>query len=311
MKMKAYSVLTDYGTKACDLLASAGIDVTLANTTKRPNEDELIELVKTYDILIIGAREKMTSRVFAACSKTKIIGTLSVGLDHICDEFLCSEKIKVINCPSSNTVSVAEHAFALLLSLKKKIIEGNKSSLNGSGRNGINGMPRDLFESIIGVVGAGKIATEVIKIARAFRMKILCSTRTPDSHKNLLQYGVTFVELDELLSTSDIITIHLPLNSQTRQIINSDKIDLMKENATFLNTSRAELVDIPYLVNRARTNSKFLVGLDIDIDEYRDIFTKDYSNMVVTPHIAGVSFDSIIRMDYDLASYIFEYVKGK
>lgn len=310
MIYEAYSVLNDYSENACDLLKSVGINVTLASTSKRPDEDELVELVKKYDILIIGAREKMTSRVFNACTRTKIIGTLSVGLDHVCDDFLTSDTIEVINCPTSNTISVAEHTFALLLSLKKKIIDGNRSSIDGSGRSGVKGAPRDISGTILGVVGAGKIAKEVIKMGRAFNMKVLCNTRNPQLHNELLQYGVSFVELDELLTKSNIVTLHLPLNEQTKHIIHAEKIDLMKDTAVFLNTSRAQLVDIPYLIERATKNRKFLVGMDIDIDEYKGLFKEEISNVIITPHIAGVSLDAIIRMDYDLAFSIAEHVKG-
>ncbi len=310
MMYKAYSVLSDYSKSACDLLSYAGVEMTLASTAQRPDEDELVELVQKYDILIIGAKEKMTPRIFKSCARTKIIGTLSVGLDHICNEFLSSQDIKVINCPNSNTVSVAEHTFALLLSLKKKIIDGDRSSVEGSGRNGIKGTPRDLFGSVIGIIGAGRIATEVVKIAHAFRMKILCNTRNPQLHGNLSKYNVEFVELDELLSKSDIISVHLPLNDQTRHLINASKIDLMKDSATFLNTSRGGIVDIPYLMLRANKSENFLVGMDIDIDEYRDLFSKKYNNVIITPHIAGVSLDAIIRMDYDLAHSICMIIGG-
>lgn len=304
MKYKAYCVINDYGKNACDLLNSAGVEVTVANSSKRPNEDELVELVQKYDILIIGAKEKLTPRIFNACTKTRIIGTLSVGVDHICNEILSSDDIKVINCPNSNTISVAEHTFALLLSLKKKIIEGNRSSVDGSGRNGINGYPRDLLGSVIGIIGAGRIATEVIKLAHAFGMKILCNTRNPQLHSELLQYKVQFVKLEELLSKSDVISIHMPLNEQTNRLINDSKIDLIKNSAVFINTSRAELVDVEYLMLKADKNRNFLVGMDIDIDEYKDLFMKNYDNVIVTPHIAGVSLDAIIRMDYDLACSI-------
>ena len=311
MTLKAYSVLNDYSKEACTLLETVGIDVALASTTERPSENELIELVQKYDILIIGAKEKMTPQVFQACTQTKIVGTLSVGIDHICNEFLSSTLIKVINCPTSNIVSVAEHTFALLLALKKKIIVGNKSTIDGSGRKGINGLPHDIFGTVLGVIGAGRIATEVIRIAQAFKLQVICNTRNPQAHNDLLQYGIRFVDLDDLLSTSDIVTIHLPLTEQTRGILGALKIDLMKESAVFLNTSRAELVDIPYLVSRIEKKQKFFVGMDIDIDKYQDLLSTERNNLIITPHIAGISLDAIIRMDTELAHSIAAVVKGR
>lgn len=307
--MKAYSVLHDYSKEACNLLRASGIEVVLADANSRPNEDELIELAQKYDILIIGAKEKMTQRVFKACTCTKIIGTLSVGLDHISSDFMLSNDIKIINCPTSNVVSVAEHTFALLLSLKKKILPGNKSSMNGSGRSGIIGLPQDISGLVMGVVGAGRIASEVIKISQAFRLNILCNTRCPQKHTDLIQYGVQFVGLDELLSSSDIVTVHLPLTNQTRGIISAEKINLMKKSSIFLNTSRAELVDMPHLISRIDECQNFLVGMDIDIDGYHDLFTVERDNLIVTPHIAGISIDAINRMDIDLANYLINMTK--
>lgn len=309
MYYEAYSVLNDYGKEACTLLETAGVHMTLANKLERPNEDELIELVQKYDILIIGAKEKMTSKVYTKCSRTKIIGTLSVGLDHICNEFLNSPDVHIINCPTSNVISVAEHTFAIMLSLKKKILEANQSSLNGSGRKGIKGLSFDISGSTVGVIGAGHIATEFIRIAQGFNMKIICNTRTPQLHTKLLEYGVKFVDLDRLLSMSDIITIHLPLTEQTRMLINKDKIDLMKETAVFINTSRAELTDIPYLISKLDTNPKFMVGLDIEIDEYQSLFSIQRDNLIVTPHIAGISIDAVIRMDLELCHLIIKYLE--
>ena len=101
-------------------------------------------------------------------------------------------------------------------------------------------------------------------------MKILCFTRNPKAHTDLYKYGITFTDLNTLLSQSDIVTIHLPLNGDTKNILDSSKIDLMKENATFINTSRADLVDIDYLFSRADENKQFMIGMDIDIDDDDD-----------------------------------------
>lgn len=304
MVLTAYSVLNDYGKDAQQILESAGIKVTLAASTTRPNEEELISLVQKYDILIIGAREKMTKRVFDACTRTKIVGTLSVGVDHICPDFFNSNTIQVFNCPDSNTISVAEHTIGLILALKKRIIEGNDCTLRGSGRLGLTKKPRDLYGGTIGVIGAGRIGTAVIRMALAFHMRILCYTRNPQAHAKLLTFGVNFVDLDTLLSESDIITIHLPLTNETRMIIDARRINLMKDTAVFINTSRADLVDTPSLISRVDSCPGFSVGLDIDIDSYTTLFSKERRNLIVTPHIAGVSFDAILRMDTDLAQTI-------
>ena len=162
--------------------------------------------------------------------------------------------------------------------------------------------------SSIGIIGAGKISREVIKIAKAFNMKINCNTLNPEKHKDLLKQGVEFLSLDELLSNSDIITVNIPLNKESQNLISKDKIKLMKKTATFINTSRAEIVDMNELIRYADENVAFNVGLDIDAENYKEMLNTKRNNVIVTPHIAGVTKEAIKRMDVELANSIREYL---
>ena len=307
--LKGYCVISDYSQAAIKMLESIGIDFNVTASDKRPDEDELKKLVQEYDILIIGAREKMTSAVYNCATKLKILGTLSIGMDHIAKEFLDSKKIKVFNCPKSNVISVAEHTFGLILALQKKITEGNNAVIRGNGRNGINGLSHDLFGKKIGVIGAGKIATEVVNFAKTFHMELLGFTFNPQRHFDLKYKGVKFVELETLLRESDIVSVHLPLSELSERLINAEKINIMKESAIFINTSREQIVDTRYLIEHADKYSNFRVGLDIDVDGLEDIVGKYRDNVLITPHIAGVSLEAIIRMDTELADSITNYIK--
>lgn len=309
--LKGYCVISDYSEEAIRIFKSAGIDFKVASDEKRPDEEELKRLVQEYDILIIGAKENMTSAVYQCATRLKILGTLSIGMDHISKEFVDDRKIKIFNCPNSNVISVAEHTFGLILALQKKITEGNNAVIQGNGRRGINGLPHDLFGKKMGVIGAGKIATEVINIANAFRMQILGFTFNPQRHFDLKCKGVRFVELDTLLHEADIISVHLPLSELSERLINAQKIRMMKETAIFINTSREQIVDTRYLLEHADKYSDFKVGLDIDIDNVKDITGKCRDNVLITPHIAGVSIEAIIRMDTELAKSIAKYLKFK
>lgn len=309
--LKGYCVISDYSEEAIRIFKSAGIDFKVASDEKRPDEEELKRLVQEYDILIIGAKENMTSAVYQCATRLKILGTLSIGMDHISKEFVDDRKIKIFNCPNSNVISVAEHTFGLILALQKKITEGNNAVIQGNGRRGINGLPHDLFGKKMGVIGAGKIATEVINIANAFRMQILGFTFNPQRHFDLKCKGVRFVELDTLLHEADIISVHLPLSELSERLINAQKICMMKETAIFINTSREQIVDTRYLLEHADKYSDFKVGLDIDIDNVKDITGKCRDNVLITPHIAGVSIEAIIRMDTELAKSIAKYLKFK
>ncbi len=307
--LKGYCVISDYSEEAIKMLKNAGIDFEVNVNGTRPDEYELKQLVQEYDILIIGAREKMTSVVYNCATRLKILGTLSIGTDHIANEFLDSKEIKTFSCPKSNVTSVAEHTIGLILALQKKLTEGNNAVIHGLGRNGISGLSYDLFEKKIGIIGAGKIATEIVNFAKAFHMEILCFTFNPQRHFNLKCKGVKFVELETLLHESDIVSVHLPLSERSELLINEEKINLMKESAVFINTSREKIVDTHYLIKRADQYSNFRVGLDIDTDGLEDIVGKYRNNVLITPHIAGVSLEAIIRMDTELAESITNYLK--
>lgn len=307
--LKGYCVISDYSKEAIRMFELAGIKLEISPSEKRPGEEELKKLVQEYDILIIGAKEKMTLAVYECATRLKILGTLSIGTDHIAEKFLSSRKIKVFNCPKSNVISVAEHTFGLILALQKKIVEGNNAAINGSGRNGINGLSHDLFGKKIGVIGAGKIAAEVINIAKAFHMDVLCYTFNPQKHFDLKCKGVNFVDLDMLLCESDIISVHLPLSELTEGLINDEKIKLVKKSAIFINTSRKQIMDISYLLEHADKNSNFGVGLDIDIEGLEEVIGKQRNNVLITPHIAGISLEAIIRMDTELAESITKHSK--
>ena len=309
--LKAYSIFKDLDKKACEIITNTGIELELSTCEERPNKEQLLKLLQDYDILIIGVKERMTEDMLTQIHNKKIIATLSIGIDHIDKKFFDSSLVKVINCQTSNVISVAEHIFALILSLKKRIIEANTISMRGGNKTDLSKRSNDINCSTIGIVGAGKISREVIKIAKIFNMKIYCNTLNPDNHKDLLDEGVKFLELDELLSNSDIITVNIPLNEKNKNLISKEKISLMKKTATFINTSRAEIVDINELIEYADENKTFNVGLDIDVDNYKDILKIERNNVIVTPHIAGVTQEAIKRMDLELSNEIAKYLKEK
>lgn len=282
--LRAYSVFKDLDKKACEILTNAGIELELSTSKERPNKEELLKLLNDYDILIIGVKERLTEDMLKAISNKKIIATLSIGVDHIDNSFFESNLIKVINCQTSNVISVAEHIFSLILSLKKRIIEANNIAMNGGTKKELSARSNDISNSTIGIIGTGKISREVIKIANVFNMKIYCNTLNPERHKDLLKQGVEFLSLDELLSNSDIITVNIPLNKENKNLISKDKIRLMKKTATFN------------------------VGLDIDAENYKELLNIKRNNVIVTPHIAGVTKEAIKRMDVELANSIREYL---
>lgn len=307
---KAFSVISNISTSAIDILESNNIDLTIDNSGNIPNTQEIISLLNDYDILIIGVKTLISKEILEYVKSPKIIATLSIGLDHIGKEVRDSNLIHVVNIKNANTISVAEHIFSLILALNKRLYESNNLVLDKKGnKKNLHERPDDISNKKLGLIGAGNITKEVIKIAKVFNMSICCYTKNPDNHKDLLEYGVIFKTLDEVLKESDIINVSIPLTEETKYLISRDKINIMKPTATFINTSRQDVVDTKALIENADKYNTFYVGLDIDLDDYADLFSVYRNNVIVTPHTAGVSKQAIDRMDYELANKIIKCLK--
>lgn len=307
---KAFSVIQDFNKDAIDILKNSNIQLTMNNSERTPNTEELISLLHEYDILIIGVKTIVTKDILKHVSSTKIIATLSIGLDHIDKEVRESNLVHVININDANTISVAEHIFSLILGLNKRIYESNNLVLQQKGhKKNLHERPEDISNKKLGLIGAGNITKEVVKIAKVFNMQISCYTRNPNNHKDLLEYGVVFKSLDEILKESDIINVSIPLTEETKYLISKDKIKKMKPTATFINTSRVDIVDIKALIEKADRYNTFYVGLDIDLDEHKELLSQYRNNVIITPHTAGVSKQAIERMDFELANNIINCLK--
>ncbi len=305
--LKAYCASNRFNDEAKKIIKNAGVELTMDDSRDGLGKDELISVLEKYDILIISIFSKLTADMIKYVKTPKIIATLSVGLDHIDESFLKSPLVTVINARTANTLSVAEHIFSLILSLNKRIEEGNRLVLEGKGnRKYLHEKPEDISQKTLGLIGCGNISLNVIKMASAFNMKILCYDKYLSNSSDLINKGVILVELDELLKTSDVISVNIPLNNETKNFISKDKIKLMKPTATFINASRAEVVDTKALIEYADLHDTFYVGLDIDVDNYKELFSKYRNNVIVTPHIAGTSKQAIYRVNIEVANRIVE-----
>lgn len=308
---KAYSVISNLSQEAITILENNNIQLTINDSDNIPNAEELIVLLQEYDVLIIGVKTIVTRDILEHISSPKIIATLSIGLDHIDKEVKESNLVYVINIKNANTISVAEHIFSLILGLNKRVYESNNLVLQQKGhKKNLPERPEDISNKKLGLIGAGNITKEVIKIAKVFNMQLSCYTRNPNNHKDLLEYGVVFESLDEILIESDIINVSIPLTEETKYLISKDKIELMKPTATFINTSRVDIVDTKSLIEKADRYNTFYVGLDIDLDEHKELLSQYRDNVIITPHTAGVSKQAIEKMDFELANNIVNCLNG-
>jgi phosphoglycerate dehydrogenase-like enzyme len=292
------------------MLQDIAKDITVRPPGTRPAESELCDLVSEYEVLIIGAKEQMTRKVFNSIRQLKVLGTLSVATDHIDHSFLNDKGLKVLNCPTSNVESVAEHTFALILALVKKLQQGHTAVLSQAGRPGLHGLPNDLGNRTIGVIGAGRIGSKVLELSRAFRLRQICHTLHPESHRDLMQLGVEFADLPTLFRQSDIISIHVPLDDSTRKMITGELIHLLQPHSVLINTSRIDVVDNDALFDCLRKGKILGVGIDADIPSEEISRLAPLTGLILTPHVAGVTNQSIERMDFELAERLLATVRN-
>lgn len=269
---------------------------------ENPLTEDSIPTETGFDIISVFVGSKVTDKVISAFPNLKHISTRSTGFDHIDTDFAKSKNITVSNVPCYGSNTVAEFTFGLILSLSRKIpqaITRLKISEDFSYED-LRGF--DLNGKTIGVVGTGKIGTNVIKIAQGFNMEVL-------AHDPYPKEGVDFkyVSLEELLKNSDIVTIHVPFCKETEHLINKNNITLMKKGALLINTSRGGLVDTDALF--LALNSAHLGGVALDVleeegelkeekealvnktsQEYKvlieDHLLIHHPNVIITPHMA-------------------------
>lgn len=305
MRKKIYVAVKDFSLEAQKMLTEVGFEVDINQTWDAPNGETLVRILEDYDIVITGVATKYTSEILANIKTPKIIASFSVGLDHISPEFFQNDLVKIVNIKTANSEAVAEHVFGLMLALSKRIVEGENLVYSGRGhKKNLVERPKDLFDQTLGLIGAGNITAEIIKIAKCFNMKLLCWTRHPEKHCDL---DVKFVDLESLLRLSDIANVSLPLNNETYGLISRDKLKLFKKSSMLICTSREEILDMDAVFELADHNKSFYVGLDVDVtDKNKILLEKPRRNVIVTPHTAGVSEQAIYNMDIEISQKIIE-----
>lgn len=278
------------------LLEAQGYEIVENSTGRTLTEDEIIELAKE-DIrgIIIGV-DPLPGRVLRSCRDLKAVSKYGVGLDNIDLKAAEALGIKVKNAVGSNNVSVAELAIALMFEAARRV-----SVLGANVRKGswdrVKGM--ELTGKTIGIIGGGQIGREVAKRAKGLYMKVLIYDPYFNDAEFLRAYGIDRTEsLQDTLAQSDIISLHLPLTPETKNMINSKTLQLMKSSAILINTSRGELVDEENLYEALRNKVIAFAAQDVFSKEPpspdEKLLTLD--NFVLTPHAGAFTSEAVERM---------------
>ncbi len=274
--------------------------------------DALVERCKDAEVISAFIHTAFPASVIALLPKLKLLCTRSVGYDHI-DVPACRQRgIVVCNVPDYGSHVIAEHVFALLLSTMRHIPEADKRTEQGIfDYHGLRGVC--LKDKTIAVVGTGKIGRRVAKIARGFDMDILAvdKCRTIELERDC---GVKYVELDEALERSDIVTLHVPSLPDTEHLINAKTLAKMKNGVILVNTARGSLIDSKALLS-ALKSGKVRYAL-LDVLEHEANFEQSkalvhHPSVVSTPHIAFYADDSMRNMYLDCFLSISDWMAGK
>lgn len=278
------------------------------------------EAARHGDVEVISTfiRSRLDAATLSRMPRLKLIATRSTGYDHIDLEYCRSAGVAVCNVPDYGDPTVAEHVFALLLAVSRKIVEAAERTRRGDfSMEGLRGF--DLAGHTLGVIGAGRIGRRVVRIARGFAMQVLAVDIRRDAQA-ASELGFSYVELPELLQRADVVSLHVPGSVETRDLLSDPEFAQMKPGAVLINTARGGIVNAPALV-RALTGGRlagagldvvadepllreeaeiFRAGRDLAPDELRSLVATStllkLPNVVVTPHVAYNTLEAVHRI---------------
>jgi len=272
--------------------------------------EEFISRVRDADIVIVG-RYGFSEKAFNAAKNLKMISVWQTGYDHIDIKAATEKGVIVSNVPDYAFDSVAEMVFALSLNLLRKVHLADIGIRKGNfdWRDYIG---NQLLGKTIGVIGTGSIGVRVIQIAHGFNMTVISVTSHPSEEK-ARRLGVKFVDLDTLLKESDIITLHVPLTSSTKNMIGTKELARMKTSAILINTARGKIVDEVALIKALREKQIGGAGLDVFDKEPLPLDSPlmKFENVALTPHIAFLSHESLEECTNVCVQNVEKFLEGK
>ena len=272
--------------------------------------DDLMSEIRNADALVVRSKTKVTSNVIEAAKCLRVIGRAGAGVDNIDQEAATRKGVVIMNTPGGNSISVAEHAFALMLSLARKIPLAD-TSLRSGNWNKSSLVGQELQNKTLGILGLGKIGALLAQRAQSFNMKVIAfDPFVSEDHATSL--GVQLSKLDDLFSQSDFVSLHLPLNEKTKGLINASTLALMRKKPFLINTSRGELVVEADLANALE--SGYLSGAALDVfEEEPEIHASLLSSTktILTPHIAGSTVEAQSKVGYEIAVQISNYLNDE
>ncbi len=272
--------------------------------------EELIAIIGDYDALIVRSQTKVTAKVIQAGKKLQVIARAGVGVDNVDVDEATQQGIIVVNAPTGNTISAAEHTIALMLSLARNIPQANAVLRGGEWRRS-DFMGTEVRDKTLGIVGLGNVGSEVAKRARGLQMKLIGHDPfiSVDHARNL---RVELVPMKQLIKESDFISLHLPLTSSTKKLIGAKELALVKPTVRIINTARGGLIDDEALAKAIK--EKKVAGAAIDVFPTepctQSILFEDDS-IIVTPHLGASTTEAQAMAASDVAEQVVDILQGQ
>ncbi len=273
--------------------------------------EELKQVIKDYDGLIIRSGTTVTAEVLDNAANLKVIGRAGVGLDNVDLETATKKGVVAMNTPAGNTTSTAEQTFSLILSLSRNTPQACASLKSGKWeRSKFGGV--ELRGKTLGVIGFGRIGSTVAKFAKAFGMEI-CVFDPFLTDERAAKFAVEKVELEDLLKKADYITLHIPKTKETANLISDKEFDLMKPTARLINCARGGIIDEEALVRALEENKIAGCALDVYATEPPDfdhpLFKLD--NCITTPHLGASTSEAQINVAIEIAECVRDALLGR
>jgi len=272
--------------------------------------EQIAEKIGTFEVIVVRSRTKMTRELVEKANKCQIIARVGVGLDNIDQDAAKEKNIRVINAVEGAITAVAELVIGLMLSMAREIPRADREIRNG------NWIKKELMGSelkgkYLGIVGLGNIGKRLGRLARALNMNIIGYDVIPIDDEFSKEVGLMKADLDTLLSSSDYVSLHVPLLESTHHMINNEKLKLMKKTACIINTARGGVIDEDALYNSLKEGNLANAALDVfEAEPATGNKLTTLPNFIATPHIGAQTKEAQSLAANIIAEKIIQIIRG-
>ena len=314
MNMKKILITNNYTGVPREIVFGLAPEGFCVETVSANTREALMEQVQDADYILASGRLKLDGEVLSHAKKLKMIQRTGVGLDSIDLEYLKTSSIPLYVNQGINAQSVAEHALLLMLACLRKLTVITANTQAGAWKKQEQGVQTyELHGKTVGIIGMGNIAKRLVALLKPFGVHILYYNLFRESEEYERENCMQFVSIEELIGAADIISINCALTDETRDLINADRIAMMKDGAIIINTARGGIVNAADTAAALASGKLAFVGMDVHESEpiAEDYPLKASENAILTPHIAGVTHDAFSAMIRDAFRNIALFDKGE